>query len=357
MTQTELRAPVSARRNRRHLSILIVLAVMAAFGLASSVVYPTLTPAGAEHLSASDQRGVAVSAPTTKASGWPANTDPRYYPLRDQIEVDCSYRNCTNGTYHPYWAIDLVGRPGDPVYPAGSGVVHIGSRAYRCVARGNTRYTPWLWVDHGGGILTKYRHITNISVREGQRVTPNTRLGTLSHGGSQPCDNFYLHFEVRRDSVLGDRQVDPGQLRACVNNERVTFPRAIPPGYGSWRAMPTVAGRRKLASSQGVGCWGPPGPLPGRPSIASIRHGTSSISVAWRRAPAAVNGVVVSMQIFHKSTGRFANPVFRRLGDDVTRTTFSGLRSGRPYRFRLAFHNTTGWSVWSPTREYMFPRQ
>ena len=63
-----------------------------------------------------------------------------------------------------------------------------------------------VWLDHGGGILTVYAHLSEIRVREGARVGAGEILG-LS-GASGDVTGPHLHFEVWR----WGREVDPVPL-------------------------------------------------------------------------------------------------------------------------------------------------
>ena len=53
-----------------------------------------------------------------------------------------------------------------------------------------------VWLDHGGGVLTVYAHLSEIRVREGGGIGPGDVLG-LS-GASGDVSGPHLHFEVWR---------------------------------------------------------------------------------------------------------------------------------------------------------------
>jgi len=63
-----------------------------------------------------------------------------------------------------------------------------------------------VWLDHGGGVLTVYAHLSEIHVREGARIATGEILG-LS-GASGDVSGPHLHFEVWR----WGREVDPVPL-------------------------------------------------------------------------------------------------------------------------------------------------
>ena len=84
---------------------------------------------------------------------------------------------------------------GTPVYAAGDGEV-----VFACRRRG---YGRSIDVRHGGGLLTRYAHLSRVEVDRGQSVPANTVIGRV--GSTGRSTGPHLHFEVR---VLG-HAVDP----------------------------------------------------------------------------------------------------------------------------------------------------
>jgi len=60
-----------------------------------------------------------------------------------------------------------------------------------------------VWLDHDGGLVSVYAHLSTISVRDGQEVTAGDLLGQSGATGSVTAP--HLHFEVWR----WGRPVDP----------------------------------------------------------------------------------------------------------------------------------------------------
>jgi murein DD-endopeptidase MepM/ murein hydrolase activator NlpD len=60
-----------------------------------------------------------------------------------------------------------------------------------------------VWLDHGGGTLTVYAHLSTIGVREGESVRRGQVVGLSGATGDVTFP--HLHFEVWR----GGREVDP----------------------------------------------------------------------------------------------------------------------------------------------------
>jgi murein DD-endopeptidase MepM/ murein hydrolase activator NlpD len=90
---------------------------------------------------------------------------------------------------------DYRGKRGTPVLAAGAGTVVFASR------RGG--YGRVVFIDHGGGVITRYAHLNKIIVKVGDTLAAGQQLGEL--GSSGRATGAHLHFEVRLDG----RSVDP----------------------------------------------------------------------------------------------------------------------------------------------------
>ena len=161
---------------------------------------------------------------------------PVWSPLRTPARVNCVRTNCP-GPYHGYWAIDFIDTDRstlDPLYAVAPGIVHVGALMGNDTCSPVTTYGSWVWVDHGAGRTTRYTHLYNVLVKEGQRVTPRTQLGSMGHNGNRaPCEANYLHMEFRVNGV----RVKPPAMFACVGTTRVTMPASL--GYAEWDLVPT----------------------------------------------------------------------------------------------------------------------
>jgi murein DD-endopeptidase MepM/ murein hydrolase activator NlpD len=178
--------------------------------LAASVVVLTATTS----LVSSTGSALADTPAKPTQSAHPFS-DPTWFPLRTPATIGCAKSGCGTSSDHGFDAIDLLGNRGDPVYAAGAGVAHIGGNSGGCSGSDAVEAGRWVWIDHGGGVTSRYRHLDSIAVRDGQLVTPATRIGAMGHSGDvPPCSTNYLHFEVRHGGLDGDR-VDFGPLRGC----------------------------------------------------------------------------------------------------------------------------------------------
>ena len=91
--------------------------------------------------------------------------------------------------------VDLGAPFGSPVYATGEGVVEFAGPW--------DRYGLTIEINHGGGVVTRYAHLSRIKVKEGQKVTRATVIGML--GTSGRSTGPHLHSEVR----LSDTPKDP----------------------------------------------------------------------------------------------------------------------------------------------------
>lgn len=61
-----------------------------------------------------------------------------------------------------------------------------------------------VWIDHGGGLVTRYVHLQSVAVSVGEHVPAGAVIGTVGSSGL-PEGGPHLHFEIRiGDSYLGD---------------------------------------------------------------------------------------------------------------------------------------------------------
>ncbi|WP_447938587.1 peptidoglycan-binding protein [Pseudoxanthomonas mexicana] len=114
--------------------------------------------------------------------------------------------------------IDIQGDVGDPVVAVAGGTVVVRPNNG---AAGNTVH-----LRHDDGSLSKYFHLDQFSVRNGQRVEAGQQIGTMGRSGNTPAlGDTHLHFELWRDG----RQIDPlPHLRASDREAAVPTRAAAP---------------------------------------------------------------------------------------------------------------------------------
>lgn len=94
--------------------------------------------------------------------------------------------------------IDFAAMTGTPVRASAAGTVTEAGR--------NGGYGNMVEIDHGGGISSRYGHMSKIVVKSGDRVTRGTVIG-LS-GSTGRSTGPHLHYEIRREGVA----IDPARF-------------------------------------------------------------------------------------------------------------------------------------------------
>lgn len=99
--------------------------------------------------------------------------------------------------------IDFRVSTGTPINSAGSGVVVHAGR--------NGGYGKMVEIDHGGGVKTRYAHLSKILVSKGDHVVIGERIGKA--GSTGRSTGPHLHYEVRRNG----NAVDPMRFLKTAN--------------------------------------------------------------------------------------------------------------------------------------------
>jgi murein DD-endopeptidase MepM/ murein hydrolase activator NlpD len=95
---------------------------------------------------------------------------------------------------------DFAGKVGAPVHAAGRAVVALVARFYLA---GNAVY-----LDHGGGLVTGYFHLSRVVVAEGDTVAPGQVIGAVGQSGR--ATGPHLHWIARYGGIT----VNPASLFA-----------------------------------------------------------------------------------------------------------------------------------------------
>lgn len=112
------------------------------------------------------------------------------WPCRGTVTSRYGYRG---REFHP--AIDIAAPKGTPVYAVAPGVV--------TSAGWEGGYGNCVTVDHGGGLVTRYAHLTRITKKAGEVIAEEEVLGTV--GATGRATGNHLHFEV----ILNGEQHNP----------------------------------------------------------------------------------------------------------------------------------------------------
>jgi murein DD-endopeptidase MepM/ murein hydrolase activator NlpD len=95
---------------------------------------------------------------------------------------------------------------GTPVHAAGDGVIAFTGR--------QKGYGNVIYVDHGGGLITRYAHLSKIDVAKGDAVAADTVIGKV--GSTGRTTGPHLHFEIR----VSGRAIDPVQGMVVARLQR-----------------------------------------------------------------------------------------------------------------------------------------
>lgn len=101
----------------------------------------------------------------------------------------------TRTNHSPVNSIDFnrAGDEGDTVVAAAAGTVS------RVQNLGNRSYGLWVEINHGGGYVTRYAHLSSESVSVGQKVARGQRIGAVGNSGGST--GAHLHFEIRKNGA------------------------------------------------------------------------------------------------------------------------------------------------------------
>ena len=151
-------------------------------------------------------------APESGTSG--ENVVPTGYPVAsiEQHEVTAGYgpmKDPFTGEMTQHEGIDIRGTRGEKVYATGNGTVLAASKD-----KGNGKYVK---IRHAGGFVTKYSHLDDILVREGQKVSKGDEIGLL--GSTGKSTGPHLHYAIFQESDT----IDPMKLWAMSGSDMPTF--------------------------------------------------------------------------------------------------------------------------------------
>ena len=135
-------------------------------------------------------RGGSVLARNPSASGSPVIGTPAGSPVR--------FRSISSGfgsRWHPVYGgtrfhagIDMIAPYGSPVVATAAGTV---ATAGSCGG-----YGLCVAIDHGGGVVTIYGHLSRIDVAPGTAIARGQELGLV--GSTGVSTGPHLHYEIRR---------------------------------------------------------------------------------------------------------------------------------------------------------------
>ena len=109
----------------------------------------------------------------------------------------------TGMKYSPYYKVstrhdglDIIALQGDPVFASDAGTVIN-------IIRSSKGLGNQVAIDHGNGYITRYCHLSSISVRKGQKVRRSQKIAEVGISGNSYAP--HLHYEV----IRGGEPVNP----------------------------------------------------------------------------------------------------------------------------------------------------
>ena len=130
---------------------------------------------------------------------------PSIWPVKGTLESGFGgRRNPFSGSSYEYHeGQDIEAAFGTPVSAAANGTV--------TVAGWQNGYGQVVYVDHGGGLTTRYGHLSKIEVEVGQSIARGEILGLV--GSSGRSTGPHLHYEVR----INNEPVNPVEYLPMAN--------------------------------------------------------------------------------------------------------------------------------------------
>ncbi len=107
----------------------------------------------------------------------------------------------------PHWGLDIANVAGTPVVAAADGIIRRSAGPY--LLEGNI-----VLIDHGGGLVSTYMHLTDRLVETGAKVKRGDRIGTIGTTGRSTGPHLHWGLSlVRPDGVeLGEIRLDPALM-------------------------------------------------------------------------------------------------------------------------------------------------
>lgn len=132
---------------------------------------------------------------------------PSLWPVQGNLESGFGVRRNPfgGGSYEFHSGQDIDAQIGDPVKAGASGqVTFVGWQ---------NGYGQLIVIDHGGGLTSRYGHLSHIDVAQGQTIERGQFIGRV--GSTGRSTGPHLHYEIR----INDTPVDPLQYLLISSNK------------------------------------------------------------------------------------------------------------------------------------------
>ena len=131
----------------------------------------------------------------SSGSGCYTSTGNFTWPVPGFTRLTTQFQEWTYGGYHR--GIDIASTGGRSIY----GAPIVAADSGKVIKAGwNNSYGNCVYIDHGGGYVTRYAHASSLAVIQGQTVTKGQTIAYVGNTG----DSFgaHLHFEVILNGTL-----------------------------------------------------------------------------------------------------------------------------------------------------------
>jgi hypothetical protein len=308
---------------------------------------------------------VAMQPAAADASASAIYSDPIYWPLHVESYIDCTMTNPGCSQHHNFYGVDVIPtgqRNGNPasqagVYSMGAGIAHIGNAHGSACGTGTaTDWGTWIWVDHGGGVVSRYGHLGKIDITEGQHVQAGQLIGVVGNTGDSStlyCDENYLDFQVTKNGYHGPSVpfstkgigAPDGDLIGCTTGVSLSLwplDLSIGSGVTTIEAMPEKT--NVPASSNSCLSYYSASALPQAPKL-TLKAAKGAVKATWSNVPRNVDDIRVEVGQYHPSTKLYDsqwNEKWVDLPKSSTSRNTTGLKRNTRYRVRVWFHTTAG---------------
>jgi hypothetical protein len=236
----------------------------------------------------------------------------------------------------------------------GAGIAHIGeAHGTPCGTGTSTTWGTWIWVDHGGGVVSRYGHLSKIDITEGQHVGAGQLLGIIGNTGDASklyCDENYLDFQVLHNGYHGPSVpfstkglgAPDGDLLGCSTAALQLWPLDLSVGIPTIELMP----ERTVVPASSSSCIPQfsAASLPQSPKL-NVKAGKGSVKATWSGVPGNVDDIRVEVGQYHPSIHAYDSP-WNEKWTDLSRSSTSRnttvLKRKQRYRVRVWFHTTAG---------------
>ncbi len=190
--------------------------------------------------------------PVSTTAGASDSGTAEWMPFVGTEHVACTQGNPSPGgvcdDHHSYpGAVDLNMPEGTPVRASGPGVVvYVNATCAEGDVGCEGGAGRWVGVEHPDGRVSRYMHLSTVSVTLGREVARGEQLAVSGQTGNAVVP--HLHYDEQEPLWT---RAQMGEVLACHGSALVRYPTSL--GYGSWAEVPYGTELR----NDGYVCHGP----------------------------------------------------------------------------------------------------